>query len=259
MKERINYIDNAKGIAMYAITIVHLTNSKLYESTFFSLFKVVIFYIIAGMIIGQKTQKDVTIMSMIKRRGLSLMFPYIFFSMFVILIHMFRLVLLGKNFVSTFKSDLFDFISLRGINTLWFLPTLFIGGIIFMLIMKRKWVLRFCIVLLPMVGVWSKWILTNFFPVIINSEDALTIISNVVLVIGKSAVAVWFMIVGYILFKSAIFCKYEKYIAIVSLLMTILISSFNPKINLNTLYLGENPVLFFLGGGVWKYCHNFNL
>lgn len=250
MKTRINYIDNAKGIAMYAITIVHLTNSKLYESTFFSLFKVVVFYVIAGMIISEKTQKDVTIMSFVKRRGLSLMIPYIFFSVFVILIHMFRLVLLSENIISTFKMDFFNFISLRGISTLWFLPTLFIGEIIFMLIMNRKWVVRLCIVLLPMAGVGSRWILTNIFPVIINSEDTLTIISNVVLVIGKSAVALWFIIWGYILFKSAMFCKYEKYIAIVSLLMTILISSFNPRIALDILYLGENPVLFFLGGGV---------
>ena len=250
MKKRLNYIDNAKGIAMFAITITHLTNSKLYESTFFSLFKVVVFYVIAGMIISEKAQKDITIMSLVRKRGLRLMIPYIFFSVLVILIHMFRAVLLSENLMSTFKMDFFNFISLRGISTLWFLPTLFIGEIIFMLIINYKWNVRFCVVLLPIAGLGIKWMLTNIFPVVINSEEALAIISNVVLVIGKSEIALWFMIVGYMLFKSALFCKYEKYIAIVSLLMTILISSFNPRIDLNSLYLGKNPVLFFLGGGM---------
>ncbi len=248
MKARLDYIDNAKGIAILAITIVYLTNSKLYESTFYSLFKVVIFFMIVGIMTYERKNEDLDVVTSIKKRCASLMIPYFFFSTMIIFIRMYRLSVLKGNVIDTFKSDILDTITLNGIGTLWFLPALFVGEILFILVKNKKWLCGIGCIVFPVSGWAARIVMTDIIPSTVSNASVSYLANNVVLLIGRGFIAVWFILIGYLLSKYILRRKYEKYIGLICLVITIMITLCKPRIALAVLYLGEIPLLFFLGG-----------
>ncbi len=77
----------------------------------------------------------------IKKHAKSLLIPYFGYSAFVILYNVIVRMMRGKAVVDVIKMvvlQAYTTVCLRGISALWFLPTLFLAQVIFILVIKSR-------------------------------------------------------------------------------------------------------------------------
>ena len=131
MEKRKNYIDIVKGISIIAIVLLHYEDGIIPSSlnTFIGMFMITAFYLTSGWLQGQSNKKT-TVKELIRKRIPTLIKPYLWFSL-IILIFDALLIALGYEEPKLLLIDLYKTITLRGIGTLWFLPALLGGEIIF--------------------------------------------------------------------------------------------------------------------------------
>lgn len=140
-KKRLNYIDATKGVAILCITFLHFEQGVIpgWLNEWIGLFMISAFYFTSGWITGI-SNKPTTAKELFKKRIRQLGVPYLWFSIIILLFDI-TWVLLGFMDSNILMRDIYKTIVLRGIGTLWFLPVLFIGELIFTVIRncKRVW------------------------------------------------------------------------------------------------------------------------
>ncbi len=141
-KQRYDYIDATKGIAILCITFLHFEQGVIpaWLNIWIGLFMISAFYVTSGWVTGIN-DKPITAKQLFKKRIRQLGVPYLWFSLLIILFDVLW-VALGLMESDILLRDIYKTIVLRGIGTLWFLPVLLIGEYIFTLIKnsKRKWI-----------------------------------------------------------------------------------------------------------------------
>lgn len=140
-KQRYDYIDATKGVAILCITFLHFEQGVIpaWLNIWIGLFMISAFYITSGWITGIN-DKPITAKQLFKKRIRQLGIPYLWFSLLIILFDLLW-VAFGLMESNIMLRDIYKTIVLRGIGTLWFLPVLLIGECIFTLIKnsKRRW------------------------------------------------------------------------------------------------------------------------
>lgn len=140
-KQRLDYIDATKGVAILCITFLHFEQGVIpaWLNTWIGLFMISAFYVTSGWVRGIN-DKPITAKELFKKRIRQLGIPYFWFSLLIILFDVLW-VAVGLMENGILLRDVYKTIVLRGIGTLWFLPVLLIGEYIFTLIKnsKRKW------------------------------------------------------------------------------------------------------------------------
>lgn len=130
-KDRTIWIDSAKGIGILAIMLGHIQYIN-----WMTPFKIVIFFVVSGYLYAQK-QEGLT-----ARKALSLtkklLIPYFTFGLIFLLIELMVSVVQRKPILDSFKALLSMVFSMRGLSTLWFLPTLLGGTLLALQIRKYK-------------------------------------------------------------------------------------------------------------------------
>ena len=130
-KDRTIWIDSAKGIGILAIMLCHIQYIN-----WMTPFKIVIFFVVSGYLYAQK-QEGLT-----ARKALSLtkklLIPYFTFGLIFLLIELMVSVVQRKPILDSFKALLSMVFSMRGLSTLWFLPTLLGGTLLALQIRKYK-------------------------------------------------------------------------------------------------------------------------
>ena len=126
MKEKINYIDYSKGIAILFVIFGHVYSGNNIATTWIYSFHMPLFFIISGFLLKLNKNKDTK--SMILKKFKSLMVPYILFS----IINIVGFYLIKDLSYEVFKGNIFNTITLFGIGALWFLPALFISETLFL-------------------------------------------------------------------------------------------------------------------------------
>ena len=130
MKEREQYIDIVKGICILCIVFLHYENGILpsYVNTFIGSFMITAFYISSGWLSAMSTSKR-SLKELVLKRWKQLGIPYIGWSIIILL---FDSILWLLNYYDTYfmARETYKFLILRGIGTLWFLPALFGGEVI---------------------------------------------------------------------------------------------------------------------------------
>lgn len=141
MRER--YLDIIKGISILCITLEHYVKDFFPQefNIFVGSFMITAFYVTSGWISAMRPTQS-SIKEHIKKRWKQLGIPYLWWT-FIILI--FDLILFGFNYYDTqyILKEIYKTLTLRGIGTLWFLPALFGGEIIWFWLKKqnRKWII----------------------------------------------------------------------------------------------------------------------
>ena len=150
---RINWIDSIKGIAILLLLFSHsMAEYDLFKTWIFA-FHMPIFFIICGYLVNLKYKdgfKAGQFKDLLNKRWYNLFLPYFFFGL--ILIIFFSVIRFISGNPSIALSQLLDLVSMKGIESLWFLPIYFFSEafLIFILgISKGK--ARFGIILLIMV------------------------------------------------------------------------------------------------------------
>lgn len=138
MKERASYIDAVKGVAILCITFLHFENGVIpaWLNTWIGLFMITTFYYTSGWVTSLQNKKT-TPKELLKKRIKQLGVPYIWFSVLIMAFDILW-VLFGFMETEILLRDLYKTITLRGIGTLWFLPVLLIGELLFCSIRNSK-------------------------------------------------------------------------------------------------------------------------
>lgn len=140
---REKYVDIVKGLSILCIAFLHYEQGVLPQSVnvFIGSFMITAFYVTSGWVTAmhptQRTLKD-----LIRKRWKQLGIPYLWWTAIILI---FDFVLLAFGYYDTYYigREIYKSITLRGIGTLWFLPALFGGEIIWhwLKLNKKIWLI----------------------------------------------------------------------------------------------------------------------
>ncbi|MCR5733657.1 MAG: acyltransferase family protein [Lachnospiraceae bacterium] len=143
-KKRLPYFDIAKGAAMVLVLIGHLQGRILEYSPYIVYFCIWIFsfhmpffFIVSGMLIKHRNDRDKDLKTLITKRFKGIMIPYYLFSAVYLVIVMYALFISKTILPKTLYISIWHVLSLHGMNVLWFLPAMFLGEILFLFILKK--------------------------------------------------------------------------------------------------------------------------
>lgn len=133
MKQRIAYIDYAKGMGIILIMLAHciqyfepMTKLNKYVCSF----HVPIFFIAAGCLAFYQRNKEIGFYSFVRKRSVALLIPYMIYSLFNSSIK-FAVLFLKHSINSDAIKDELTALLITGNGTVWFLLTLFLVEIIY--------------------------------------------------------------------------------------------------------------------------------
>lgn len=189
-----------KGLCILCITLLHFENGIFSDQFNFWIgsFMVPSFYFISGWLTAMK-KRDIPTKDLFHLRLKQLGQPYFWFS---ILILLFSILWATCGWMSwqTIARDIYKMITLRGIGTLWFLPALFFGEVIFNWLRKCNLWWLYLLLFLCSQGygyaydIWSerydKFSLTQ------------QLIDSLLVVILSVIRAWWIIALGYITYRS---------------------------------------------------------
>lgn len=141
--KRERYVDIVKGLSILCITLLHYEDGIFpsYLNVFVGSFMITTFYVTSGWVSAMHPSKC-CIKDLIRKRWKQLGIPYLWWTA-IILGFDFILWCLGYYDKYFIGRELYKTIMLRGIGTLWFLPALFGGEIIWNWLYKlgRVWII----------------------------------------------------------------------------------------------------------------------
>ena len=136
--DRLLYIDILKGWSILCIVLLHFEDGIFpgWLNTWIGLFMISAFYFTSGWLAGIRP-REITVKELAKKRWKTLGKPYLYFSAFILVFDLF-LWAIGQYNLKFIAREVYKAITLRGIGTLWFLPALFGGEIIFRYLLNKR-------------------------------------------------------------------------------------------------------------------------
>lgn len=249
LNKRLDYLDAAKGIGILLIVLGHVSYQYGCISNLASYFKISIFYVISGYLQSLST-KELSI----KNKAKALLIPYAFFSAIYMIILISMSFIKGLNFLEI-GVTLIDIISLRGISTLWFLPSLLLAIIIHKIVSNR--VVRISMfVIIPLVLIFYS----KLSPVKSEPQLSLTyFLYCIIITLGKGIAAYWFYEISYLWLNRIISCSkfimIRKVLSIASFMIMCVVALLlgNSQIDFNRMQLGVCPAMFFVFGILFSF------
>ncbi|MFS0980332.1 acyltransferase family protein [Enterococcus casseliflavus] len=246
-KGRLKYLDTSKGLGILLIIYGHITAIDNPIDTWMSSFKITIFFIITGYLLAHKgVAKKISLKEYINKLFKALLIPYFLFSILATIFYGLVSIPNGK-FLFTILINIYMTLSFRGISTLWFLPALFIGQVIFFWVQSSPKIVKILSFIFSLLISFMTVILLNNLENVLG-DSLYHLISMPILTLGKGLIAFWFIFVGYYSYKLLAPLKSTLLIGFVFFILNIFISKFNTGIDLNFLNFGSTPILFFLCG-----------
>lgn len=238
---RLDYLDATKGIATLFVLIFHTIPEELRTSSCFAVFMLPIFFLISGILLAYKPSFiSISYIENVKKKFLSLMYPYLTFSILSMLVlAIVKVLIFRKNDFSVLLHVFRETITLLGYNTLWYFPTLFFSEIIFIFFEKKQ--INRWIVLLTTITISS--IISLF------ASELTGVIYNILIFISRALIGLSFIYIGYIIYPLINKLPTNKRFVFSSASLIILTLAslpfhFYPVIDIRTTNI-HNPILFF--------------
>lgn len=175
-RQRIDYIDIAKGLGMLAIIWGHIMLNGWSCKMVYG-FHIPLFFMLSGMCFNQKKYSAVG--ELIKRRGMTLIVPYVIFSVVTWMVYVAGVLVLHNDTIKNCWYYLLQTVLAQGSDgylkhnvALWFVPCLFVVNVLYFLISKHSDIYIIIICLLYMIaGVMmsSQYFNFTFLPWSIDS------------------------------------------------------------------------------------------
>ncbi len=225
---------------------VQTINSPIKQ--FLSLFYVQVFLVITGYLYFKREKHLCSIKDIAKK----VMIPFIFFSVFAILMDIIVFWVQGKNVANIFMVDLYKTVTLFGIFALWYLPAYFMSSTIFLFINDRMSnVMKFLTILfLVFLSVFCSYVLKSLQ---MNLPNMIyNLIYYPLASIARSFACVLYISVGFEIGKYRLLerlSKYERTIyGVLLLVITFLLSIISGTRNFSMLEFGKSPWTLLIGG-----------
>jgi fucose 4-O-acetylase-like acetyltransferase len=139
---RQNYLDILKGISIISIVLLHFEDGIFppFLNIAIGTFMIVAFFFVSGWLMDASC-KERTVKEHLKKRWKTLCIPYLWFSLVFILfdIILYFLDVFDRKYI---LREIYKTLTLRGIGTLWFIPALLGGEIIWIYLKKKNTVIR---------------------------------------------------------------------------------------------------------------------
>lgn len=201
---RVPVIDIMKGIAIIMIVNVHLISGP-----FFSLgetFHVISFFFTAGLLHGLNEKwHTVSVPIFIRLRAKRLLYPFLSLSICYIVFHILLNCLRNEVVINDVViGSLIQTVTIRGVGTLWFLPVLFLGEVLFFAA-KKKHIHDWIILIIGVASIFLSSYVNEkgIFGLNWYGDHSLygLLLNNPVSVLLASLVASFFIELGYLLYK----------------------------------------------------------
>lgn len=133
--KRLNYLDMAKGIGIILVVAAHSGLCGDGLLAWLSSFHMPLFFVISGMLLSHRQEEARPLAHSACRKVRSILLPYFTFSLIYLLIEL--IYGLWKHQELSLSDAVLQTVSFYGISVLWFLPALFAGELLFLLIRKK--------------------------------------------------------------------------------------------------------------------------
>jgi fucose 4-O-acetylase-like acetyltransferase len=154
--------------------------------------------------------------------------------------------------LSRFEQLSLDLIFLRGYNSIWFLPVLFIGLMVFFLMRHGPRWFRFAYLIAGVFAIQGAKALNRFFNDVFSDGSFLSeMLIRLVFAFGKGLMAAWFIQMGFYLFRYYRELKDNRVKIALGILLTVVnicISQFAIHVDIDMMIEGKYPALFYVGG-----------
>ena len=144
-KERLDYLDMAKGLGMILVLIGHLQGDSIFTFSpyihplcvYIFSFHMPMFFIISGILASANHYEKRPVKDFAVSRFRGIMIPYYWFSFFY-LIFVVAAVVKGEIYPRGLYLNIWYVLSGYGMNVLWFLPALYLGEILFVFVKGKN-------------------------------------------------------------------------------------------------------------------------
>lgn len=200
----LGFVDATKGLGILAVIWGHMDYLWSTSSVWFSSFKLAVFFVVVGLLKARRYEargQEESCGAVWGKRLYSLVIPYGVYSLLAILAHLAFAAVRHQGMLEALRGDIFLTITLRGIATLWFLPTLLLAELLFAAIRPesrcRAVKLLLCI-LMPVL----LWAVCWFYEGMDLPEGLLAQAGqNLFVVAAKSVSGCWFMLCSYYIYR----------------------------------------------------------
>lgn len=229
MGKRITWIDSVKGIAILLVLLSHsMAGQDLFKNWVFA-FHMPIFFIICGYIVNLKYSdgfKKGQFLDLLSKRWYNLLIPYFLFGLiYVIFLNVLKLYG-GKPLVVL--PYLKDLVSMKGIESLWFLPIYFFSEIVL-------------VFFLGIFKGYSRYLIIALIVVVLSCIDQTTL-SWPLSILYKVGAGSVFVFVGYLFASNKIENKLSLPAAILLLIIFSALTVLNRGASMNA--MGMAPLYF---------------
>ena len=202
--ERKKYLDAAKGWGILMVVFGHITSLGNPIDIWFGAYKLAVFYFVSGYLLAMRQSfRKMSTGEYIKKHAKSLLIPYFGYSAFVILYNVIVRMMRGKAAVDVIKMvvlQAYTTVCLRGISALWFLPTLFLAQVIFILVIKSRKEVKILAAIGTVVFAW--YASAYLFPMLKQTLEGntYTLVAFPLFAISKGIVGFGFVGLGYMFY-----------------------------------------------------------
>jgi len=250
-KERYVELDIAKGIGSLLVIMGHIQYISTDLRGFIVAFHIPLFFIIAGMLIHINHEDEKRLRETAKKKGKSILQPYIIFSILFLLIQ-FVLYKSGKFItLEMIRQNIYLTVIFYGMSVLWFLASLFAGEMLFLLAVKsckKKWTFLILLVWV-FISCFANRYLQNY-SAFYGDRTLVLYLSFLGQMILRIGIAAFFIGIGFYLWMLKEKIKITGWAAglvgILCLGLTIVISRINGVTDLHYLIF-HNEILYFMG------------
>lgn len=137
-KNRLYYLDMAKGIGIFLVILGHIEYLDPSAQRLISSFHMPLFFVVGGVLAYGEEDSKASLAKKLKRRARGTLVPYASFSLIMLTMRTFEYFvqperITGRELAKEFVESLTGY----GIYTLWFLPAYFLSGALFALLCFR--------------------------------------------------------------------------------------------------------------------------
>lgn len=263
--KRIESIDFTKGIGINAITLGHILirfNNRNQVYLWVYSFEIPLFFIVSGILQSKMNLNQGSLNTYIKKQLRSIIYPYLMFSLVLVLLHICENMLTSRNIIKAFLRDCLVTISGMGVGALWFLPTLFFANISVNKIVRQAksgggsiLCLTICLIVFAS---FTSFIVEKFQFFHDSSSENYSVICNFIWEycssISRIIVAISYILMGYLIGKAQTATRYEtgRY-TLLALSILLLALGWICAVSLGSIIdihysLLRNPVLSYISG-----------
>lgn len=252
-EKRIVYFDMAKGVGIFLVVLAHIEQAPKPLCIWIQSFHMPLFFILSGMLIHYKEESALPFSTLILNKFQHIFIPYISFSFVYFLIDCIRFIFFSFTW-KDIMNNVFLSLSFYGKSVLWFLPGLFFGELLFLLLLKKFQYYTFVFSLIFSIMAYSIKVIGNPLLTFLLSFDRYFefFLVHFITALLRVAIVSSFIGLGYYFFpiikdkeKTKRSIK-ELVLALIFLLFNIVINIINKSTDLHFIEL-NNLFLYYIG------------